>query len=173
MIHSYCRLISVNYSCAVWRAVWILHNSFRSADAYVLMNWVIISSGNGLAPVRCQAITWTNADVLDPQEWTSVAFESKHIFYWKTVIVNVVCYKRPCLLLPQCNKSDVMVMIALDLMRLWLYGSITWLRGSANIWDQREIMLWWALSLPRDVNWHFRKWCLMIKKQKIKQIWIH
>ena len=29
-----------------------------------LVNWVIIGSGNGLAPVWCQAITWTNADSL-------------------------------------------------------------------------------------------------------------
>ena len=28
------------------------------------MNWVNIDSGNGLAPVRRQAITWTNADLL-------------------------------------------------------------------------------------------------------------
>ena len=28
------------------------------------MNWVIIGSGNGLSPVRRQAITWTNADLL-------------------------------------------------------------------------------------------------------------
>ena len=28
------------------------------------MNWVIISSGNSLSPVRCQAITRTNADLL-------------------------------------------------------------------------------------------------------------
>ena len=28
------------------------------------MNWVIIGLGNGLAPVRRQAITWTNVHVL-------------------------------------------------------------------------------------------------------------
>ena len=28
------------------------------------VNWMGIGSGNGLSPVRCQAITWTNADVL-------------------------------------------------------------------------------------------------------------
>ena len=28
------------------------------------MNWVITGSGNGLSPVRCQAITWPNADLL-------------------------------------------------------------------------------------------------------------
>ena len=35
---------------------------------YVSKNLVIIGSGNGLAPVWCQAITWTNADsVLSPE----------------------------------------------------------------------------------------------------------
>ena len=31
---------------------------------YASMNWVIIASGNGLSPVRHQAITWTNAGLL-------------------------------------------------------------------------------------------------------------
>ena len=39
-----------------------------------------IGIGNGLSPVRCQAITWTNADLLttEPLEKkTSVKFKSK------------------------------------------------------------------------------------------------
>ena len=31
---------------------------------YASVNWVSIGSGNGLSPVRCQAITWTNAYLL-------------------------------------------------------------------------------------------------------------
>ena len=31
---------------------------------YASVNWVSIGSDNGLAPVRRQAITWTNADLL-------------------------------------------------------------------------------------------------------------
>ena len=31
---------------------------------YASVNWVIIASGNGLSPVRRQAITWTNARLL-------------------------------------------------------------------------------------------------------------
>ena len=31
---------------------------------YASVNWVIISSGNGLSPIRYQAITWTNAGLL-------------------------------------------------------------------------------------------------------------
>ena len=29
-----------------------------------ISEWVIIGSGNGLSPVRCQAITWTNDDII-------------------------------------------------------------------------------------------------------------
>ena len=31
---------------------------------YASVDWVIIGSGNGLSPVRCQAITWTNDELL-------------------------------------------------------------------------------------------------------------
>ena len=31
---------------------------------YASVNWVSTGLGNGLSPVRCQAITWTNADLL-------------------------------------------------------------------------------------------------------------
>ena len=35
----------------------------RPGNVYVSVNWVIIGSGIGLAPVLCQAIiTWTNVD---------------------------------------------------------------------------------------------------------------
>ena len=36
----------------------------RDAYVYAPVNWVIIGSGNGSAPVWHQAITWTNADLL-------------------------------------------------------------------------------------------------------------
>ena len=42
------------------------------------MNWNKIGSGNGLSPVRRQAITWINTDLLsiEPYEQISVKFES-------------------------------------------------------------------------------------------------
>ena len=43
---------------------------------YASLNKVSISSGNGLSPVRRQAITWTNAD-LDSQEQIAVKFKSE------------------------------------------------------------------------------------------------
>ena len=43
------------------------HSIFNSAlpsAEYMSVNWVSIGSGNGLSPVQCQAITWTNAGLL-------------------------------------------------------------------------------------------------------------
>ena len=36
----------------------------RVPHAYASVNWLSLGSGNGLSPVRRQAITWTNADLL-------------------------------------------------------------------------------------------------------------
>ena len=39
-------------------------NITPSCRLYASVNWVSIGSGNGLSPIRCQAITWANAGVL-------------------------------------------------------------------------------------------------------------
>ena len=57
---------------------------------YASGNWAIIGSCNGLSPVRCQAITWTNADLLSigllgtnfSESWIrilSFSFKKKHL----------------------------------------------------------------------------------------------
>ena len=50
-----------------------------SLSVYASMLWVIIGSDNGLSPVRRQAITWSNDDLLsgNPWEQTVVKFELK------------------------------------------------------------------------------------------------
>ena len=63
----------------------------RVTHIYTSVNWVSISSGNGLSPVRCQAITWTNAAYcqLDSWEQISVKFESEfHHFHSRKCIWN-------------------------------------------------------------------------------------
>ena len=46
----------------------------------VLVNWVITGSGNGLAPVRRQAFTWNNTDLLSietfPVKFNSILIKS-------------------------------------------------------------------------------------------------
>ena len=41
--------------------VWLISTQCR---IYVLVNWISIGSVNGLAPIRRQAIIWTNASLL-------------------------------------------------------------------------------------------------------------
>ena len=66
----------------------------------------IIDSSNGLAPIRCQAITWTNAEVLSVgSEQTSAKFESRveaffsRKYVWKCLqnvsyfVQALVCYE--------------------------------------------------------------------------------
>ena len=42
----------------------MMNKFFPSLFIYASVNWVSIGSGNGLSPVRRQAITGTNADIL-------------------------------------------------------------------------------------------------------------
>ena len=60
----------------------------------MLMDWVIGGSGNGLAPVRRQVITWTNADLLYigslGTNFSEIGMEIPKC-YLKTAFKNVVC----------------------------------------------------------------------------------
>ena len=43
----------------------LINSSSPSAEyMYASVNWIGVSSGNGMSPVRHQAITWTNANLL-------------------------------------------------------------------------------------------------------------
>ena len=57
---------------------------------------VNIDSGNGLAPVRCQAITWTNVDLycqLNTQLQPYGKSESKYeVFHSTKFFLQYVCY---------------------------------------------------------------------------------
>ena len=56
------------------------------------MNWVIIDSGDGLSPVRRQAITWTNVGLLSIRSLGTKVSEmlKAHIFIKTNAIENVV-----------------------------------------------------------------------------------
>ena len=51
-----------------------------AADMHASVNWVNIGSDNGLSPVWCQAIIWTNAGLL-PNGTNLVKFETKYKFF--------------------------------------------------------------------------------------------
>ena len=55
---------------------------------YGVMN---IASDNGLLPVRCQPITWTN-HLLSVEQQTSVSLKyNTNIFLWENMFWNTIC----------------------------------------------------------------------------------
>ena len=55
-----------------------------------LIRWIIIGSGNGLSPVRCQAITWTNADLLSIESigtsFSEIMIDEFKHFHWRKCV---------------------------------------------------------------------------------------
>ena len=53
--------------------------------ANMSVNWVSIGSGNGLSPVRRQALTWSNAEILNPNRNTMIFIQENVIenFVWE------------------------------------------------------------------------------------------
>ena len=59
-------------------------------NMYGSVNWVSIGSGHGLSPVRRQAITWTNADLLSNgpivTDFSEIELKiNKKIHSWKCI----------------------------------------------------------------------------------------
>ena len=55
---------------------------------YASLNWVSTGSGNGLSPVRRQAITWTSADLLSIRplgtNFSEIQIEIQNLSFMKT-----------------------------------------------------------------------------------------
>ena len=66
--HTKSNLIGKHESSMIWthctKNTTDLNSLGPVTHIYASVNWVIIGSGNGLSPVRRQAITWTNAALL-------------------------------------------------------------------------------------------------------------
>ena len=75
----------------------------RLSDAYVSVNYAIISSDNGLPPVRRHAIIWTNAGLLliRPIHFSGLLIESQTFSSKKNAFENVVCRMAAILFRPQ------------------------------------------------------------------------
>ena len=62
---------------------------------YAPLNWVSIGSGNGLSPVWCQAITWTNADFLSTgplgTNFSEIQIKMQNLLINENAFENVVC----------------------------------------------------------------------------------
>ena len=52
--------------CCIYRKTFGTSQSSNTTQCriYASVNWINIGSGNGLSPIRCQAITWTNAALM-------------------------------------------------------------------------------------------------------------
>ena len=53
----------ISRQCTIQPNSWWYYDMETLSALYALVNWINTASGNGLSPVRCQAITWTNADL--------------------------------------------------------------------------------------------------------------
>ena len=79
--------------CLVSWKLWtlILVDPFRTMRYTVCVrNLVIIGSGNGLAPVRCQAITWTNANLMPHgPSGTKLRLTFNQNTFYKTIVWKI------------------------------------------------------------------------------------
>ena len=77
---------------SMYTSVSRVHNSSPKCRIYLSVNWIIIGSGNGLSPVRHQAITWTNDGLLSIGlhfQWN--LNRNSIIFIQEKSFKNVVC----------------------------------------------------------------------------------
>ena len=75
---------------------------------YATVNWVSIGSDNGLSPVRRQAITWTNADLLSigpfRTNFSEVWIKNTKLFIQENAFEKVVWKMAAILFWHQCVK---------------------------------------------------------------------
>ena len=83
--------IEITFWNKKWPGCLWVNSSYR---IYACVNWVSIGPGNGLSPVRLQAITWTNADLLSIVPFVTncgeIWIEIQNISFTKDVFEKVV-----------------------------------------------------------------------------------
>ena len=86
---------------------------------YASLNWVSTGSGNGLAPVWCQVIILTNADLLSTGpclcKFQSNLNQNKKAFIEKKIFENAVCKIATILSQSQCVIHSAVVLVDLKL----------------------------------------------------------
>ena len=85
------------YKCSI--------NSLRPSDAYVLINLAIVSSNNGLLPIWCQIIIWTDDGLVSTGPLRTNLSEILIKLQWlsyKKWFGNVFCKMETILSQPQC-----------------------------------------------------------------------
>ena len=88
-------------------------------------NLTIIGSDNGLAPGRCQAIIWSNADILLGTNFSEISIEIQTFSFKKNAFESVVCKMAAILSRLQCvKKHPIADPLWYDLATLNLFRSI-------------------------------------------------
>ena len=86
------------------------HYSSPPNAPYMSANGVGIGSGNGMSPVRCQAITWTNADILLVRSFktnlSEVRIKIQNISFITNAFKNIVCEMAVILPRARCVNSS-------------------------------------------------------------------
>ena len=119
-------------------------NSSPPSAVYMSMNWVSIVSGNGLLPVRRQAITWTNAGLLSNRHmgtnfseiWIrilSFSFKKIHTPEWRPFCPGGDELKDMPIHLPLASSSFLMVMMMLLNKRVCVVRNV-WKKPGSPSW---------------------------------------
>ena len=105
------------------------------------MNWVSFGSGNGLAPVQRQSITWTNADLLpigspgaDFSE-IQIKIVNTQLFIHKNAFKYVVCEMGAIL-----SRERWVKLYVISSVYYWMYFYINSLWPSDAIWHQKLLI---------------------------------
>ena len=118
------------------------------------MNWVSIGSGNGLLPIRCQAITWTSADLLSIEPlWTNFSeiwIKIQNFSFIKMELKMSFAKWRPC-----CPTGDELTQSCLNKMVRHLQARYL----TEFVWN-KFVALWlkfhWSLTYWPCNIWHHR-----------------
>ena len=100
---------------------------------YAPVNWVSIGSGNGLSPVRCQAIAWTHTDPCNSlnQCWFIVNWTLRNKFQWK---LNRNFHSRKCAWKCLCDMTAILSRSQYVNIRYSVLRG-TWTVGRTNGWN--------------------------------------
>ena len=122
------------------------------------MNWIIISSGNGLSPIRRQAITWTNAGLLSSGRLGINLSEIKWKF--KKMHLKMSSAKTAAILSRRDELTEPMLTYWTSMNKLWWIFKIKTFQWKC-IWNVVCKIL--AILRPQYIKWdfcilHFQRW---------------
>ena len=98
----------------MWRVITLIS---PECHIYTSVNWVRLGSGNGLLPIRHQAITWTNADTVNWTPRNKLWNQNTKFFINENAIEHVVC-KRAAIL---SGGDDLKIMCYINVLTTYIF----------------------------------------------------